>query len=236
MEACVAPSSKWIFLLAVIVASCASPAACALEPLATYFGFGDFLHPMQPVAALPYPKNFDQLCCCRKEQVHIFGVNGLVPMCTGNFNGLCRFFRDHGFANTYFDQLYTCHRIPDRIRAIRRHDPNARIVLIGFSLGCNSVRSIANELSEQGVQVDLMIYLVGDLIRNTPYSQPAGTDRIVNVRSRGLILLGGDLFFNGADLDFADNYLMSRRHILVPSRTETQELCMFEVLSLMCRR
>ena len=231
-----ASSSKWISLLAFIVTSCVPCSAHALEPLVTHFGIGDILHPMQMAPSLPYPWDFDRFGCCRKEQVHIFGVNGLNPLCSGNFNGLCRLFRQHGFVNTYFDQLYTCNSIPDRIRAIRWKNPDARIVLIGFSLGCNSVQSIANELDEQGIAIDLVIYLVGDLIRNTPFSQPDNTDRIVNVRARGLILLGGDLFFNGADLDRAYNHKLTCRHILVPSRSETQELCLFEVLDMMCRR
>jgi len=123
-----------------------------------------------------------------------------------------------------------------RIRAIRCQNPDARIVLIGFSLGCNSVRSIANELGEEGVCIDLLIYLVGDLIGNTPYSQPDNTGRIVNIRAKGLIFLGGDLFLKAPDLDTAYNHRLTCRHILAPSRSETQELCLFEVLNLMCRR
>lgn len=226
-------TTKSLMTLAVALISISH--VSAYEPLVTHFGLGDIVHPMENVPAFPVPRDFDKLCQCRKDHVHIFGVNGLNPLCTGNFNGLCQVIRRCGFENTSFDQLYTCDDIPCRIRDIRRRNPEARIVLIGFSLGCNSVRSMANELNAEGVPIDLMIYIVGDFIRNTPYSQPNNVQRLVNIRSRGLVLSGGDLFFNGADLDRARNHKMTERHIVVPSRRETQELCVEEILLMMCQ-
>src|SRR6185369_6844626 len=94
---------------------------------------------------------------------------------------------------------------------------------------------IANELAQENVKIDLMVYLVGDFIQNTADSQPPNVNRLVNVRAKGLVLSGGDFFFNGADLAQASNEKLTCRHILVPSRRETLDLCMEEVLALMCR-
>jgi hypothetical protein len=175
-----------------------------------------------------------QPCRCCKEHVYVFAVNGLNPMCSGNFSGLCCYLRKQGFENTYFGQLYSSHGFNDRIREIRAQDPQARIALIGFSYGANYVRHMVNFLAKDGTQVDLLIYLGGDTVLNTPYSYPCNVVRVLNVRARGLVLLGGDLFWNGADIDGARNCFVDCRHILIPSRRETLEVLMEELLTLAC--
>lgn len=200
------------------------------EPLATDFGIGHLIHPLEE----PDPRRYQPVCPehCRKDHVYIFAVNGLNPLCLGNFNGMCGYLREQGFEHTYFAQPYTAFWFPDEIREIRDRDPEAKIVLIGFSWGANSVRSMAHRLADDGIRVDLLIYLVGDTIWNTPYSRPPNVCRIVNVRGEGLILLGG--LCDGADLDGARNERIDCRHILAPSRRETLELMMEELLALAC--
>jgi hypothetical protein len=206
------------------------------EPLVTNFGLGHLVHPVEIPETLPVP-----ICCngppdpSAKEHVYIFGINGLNPMCLGNFNGLLCYFREQGFTHTYFGQPYTSFWFPSEIREIRRQDPQAKIVLIGFSSGANSVRAMANGLNNDGTPIDLLVYLVGDTIWDTPYSKPGNVRRIVNIRAQGLLLLGGDLLFNGADLEGARNYDLRCRHILAPSRPETVTLMMEELLALTCR-
>jgi hypothetical protein len=201
-----------------------------VEPLVTRFGVGTILHPLQEPNGVPAPSCDD----CRRDHVYIFGVNGWNPLCLGNFNGLCEYVRKQGFCHTYFGQLFTSHGFAGRIRQIRRCDPDARIVLIGFSGGSNYVKWIANALAQDCTRVDLLVYLAGDLIPNTPSSYPPNVCRVVNIRSKGLILTGGDLFFNGADIDGARNCQLRCRHILAPSRREALEVIMEELLALAC--
>lgn len=208
---------------------------CAFEPFFAKFGTGTYLHPIQRPDHIPLPDCYGAgPCRCCKEHVYIFGVNGLNPMCLGNFNGMLNYFRDEGFHNTYFGQLYTSHVFCAKIREIRRCDPHARIVLIGFSWGANYVRKMAHHLADEGCRIDLLIYLVGDLVGNCDESRPANVDRIVNVRGKGLVLLGGDLFFNGADIDGAINHNLGCRHILAPSRREALSLVMHELMIQAC--
>lgn len=205
------------------------------EPLVTNFGIGTILHPIQEPEHVPLPSCYNQgPCRCCKERVHIFAVNGLNPLCSGNFNGLCKYLREQGFEHTHFGQLYSCCWFSDEIRHLRQSDPDARIVLIGFSLGANSVKCIANRLNREGIKVDLLVYLVGDFVFNKPSSYPPNVERVLNVRAKGLVLTGGDLLCNGADIDGARNCKLECRHILVPSRRETLELMMEELLMLAC--
>lgn len=227
-----------IALFLLIALGCAnSSEARAIEPLvgSTGIGLGTILHPLQEPENMSIPKDFHLQCCCSKDRIHIFAVNGLNLLCTGNFNGLCAFLKKQGFVHTHFDQLYTCYDIADRVQGVRRKDPTARIVLIGFSLGCNSVRQVANSLRETTEPVDLLVYLGGDLIGDVQSSRPANVRRILNIRGRGLLLTGGDFTFNGADIEGARNAKLDYRHILLPSRRETLTLITEELLALMCR-
>jgi hypothetical protein len=228
-------SLRCLLALVILGVGPACTSSGRAQPLVTNFGLGTILHPIEKPQTISYPR-----CCqgqpfdCCKDHVYIFGVNGLNILCSGNFNGLLSYLRSEGFTNTHFAQLYGTSWIADEIRTIRRSDSQARIVLIGFSWGANSVRSIANDLNRDGTPVDLLVYLVGDLIRDTPESKPCNVRRIVNIRGHGLILLGGDLFFNGEDMDGSRNFTLKCRHILAPSRRETVELLLEELLALAC--
>ncbi len=212
-----------------------SPACHGIDPIVSRYGIGTLIHPVQEPEKAPLPNPYTgQECHYRKEHVYTFAVNGLNPLCLGNFNGLCGYLKDQGFTNTYFGQLYSCQNFAQRIREVRAADPEARIVLLGFSLGSNSVRTIANDLDTDGTKVDLLIYLVGDYVKNEPSSRPKNVARVVNVRAKGSAVTGGDYFFNGEDLDGARNHKLECRHILTPSRKETVEIVMSELLMVCC--
>jgi hypothetical protein len=220
---------RWLPVgLTLVAAGCATP--WRPEPLMTHVGIGHLFHPLDEPDHINYPPGCPQQC--HKEHVYTFAVNGLNPLCLGNFNGMCDYLREQGFEHTYFGQPYTAFWFPDKIHEIRQCDPDAKIVLIGFSWGANSVRSMAHQLAADGITVDLLIYLVGDTIWNTPYSHPPNVRRIVNIRGQGLVLLGG--LCDGADLDGARNERIQCRHIQAPSQRETLELVMEELLALAC--
>src|SRR5258707_407926 len=88
-----------------------------------------------------------------KEHVHIFAVNGSDPLCIAGFDGLCDRLREHGYVHTRFGRLCTSHRFAPEIRRLRAVDPCARVVVIGYSTGCNYARSIVNGLNRDGVGV-----------------------------------------------------------------------------------
>lgn len=217
--------------VALAGAGCATP--WRPEPLVSEFGIGHLIHPVEPPERIPCPPAVaNGTAVCQPERVHVFAINGLNPLCLGNFNGMCGYLRERGFVNTHFGQPYTCFWFPDEIREVRARDPRAKIVLVGFSWGANIARSMAHRLGDEGITVDLLVYLVGDTIWNTDYSHPPNVRRIVNVRGRGLVLLGG--LCDGAELDGARNEYIDCRHILAPSRPETIALMMEELLALAC--
>jgi hypothetical protein len=220
-----------IVTVAVVTFLVYSPACRGIDPIVSRYGIGTVFHPLQEPDKAPEPNPYPgQVVRYRKEHVYTFAINGLNPLCLGNFNGLCGYLKDQGFTNTYFGQLYSSYNFAKRAKEIRATDPEAKIVLLGFSLGSNYVKSIANELDADGTKVDLLIYLVGDYVKNEPSSRPKNVARVVNVRAKGSAITGGDYFFNGEDIEGARNQKLECRHILTPSRKETVEIVLSELL------
>jgi hypothetical protein len=157
----------------------------------------------------------------QKEHVHFFLINGFDPAYCANLNGVAAYFRDMGFANTHCYQFTTAWLARRQIEEIRGSDPQARIVLLGFSFGANFARNIANHLEHKGVYIDCLIYLGGDTIFNTQASRPGNVGQIVNITGHGLVLLGRDMFLKGDDIDGAVNMRLDARHYSLPCQTET---------------
>ena len=202
---------------------CLDLATCSARPP----GLG-FLHPLQTdIAWSPIPADASASSAC--QHTYVICVNGADPMNLGNFYCLSEFVRTHGFPHTYVGSMGSGSQFHHKIKEIRACDPAARIVLIGFSGGTYVVRRVANDLGCEGIEVDCLIYLGGDMIRNTPYSQPHNAKRILNITGHGFCLTGGNLFWNGADLDCAVNVRVPARHFLLPSRRETIQALMDEL-------
>jgi len=156
----------------------------------------------------------------KKDRVHFFLINGLDPCYAGNLNGVAAYFRSIGFVNTDSYQFPSTHKVRKQIEAIRCCDADARIVLLGYSLGANYARRVANDLQSDGIFIDCLIYLGGDTVFNTAKSKPGNVGEIVNITGHGMIFLGRNLYFKGDTIDGADNYRLNVRHITLPAQAE----------------
>jgi hypothetical protein len=156
-----------------------------------------------------------------KEHVYTFIVNGLDPLQLGNLNGMADHLRRLGFPQTHFEPLTGYRATRRHVREIRQSDPDAKIVLVGYSVGALVVRRLANDLEREGIAVDGLVYLGGDFIGNSQGSRPGNVARVVNIRGHGAFFSGYDLFFKGADIDDAVNLRLDSRHFLLPSRGQT---------------
>jgi hypothetical protein len=198
-----------------------SSANVELQPSA--WGLGTLIHPLnldevtlrQQAEAIPQEK---------KNRLHFFLINGFDPLYSGNLNGVAAYFRSIGFANTSCYQFPWTWRVRRQIETIRHSDPEAGIVLLGYSVGANFVRSLANQLQREGISIDCLIYLGGDTIFNTRSSRPDNVRQIVNITGHGLIFLGRDLYFKGDDIEGAVNHRVDVRHMLLPGQRDTINL------------
>ncbi len=167
-----------------------------------------------------------------RDRVHLFAINGMDPLYLGNLNGLCACMKQLGFRNVHCGQPGQTASFRDAICQIRQQDPQARIAVLGFSAGANRARQLANELNAKGVRIDLLVYVGGDTIDNTAASRPPNIGQLVNITGHGYLPRGGDLLFNGTDLDGAKNQRLNARHMLLPTRPETVETLATQMLAL----
>jgi hypothetical protein len=171
--------------------------ALAAFLLGTQPGCLTCLHPVTPPAK-------EQVClcgelprCCRNH-VYVFFVNGLDPLDCANLNGVRDYVQGLGFIKTYYGQLYHKSYFASEIRRLHQEDPDARFVLVGFSFGANQVRDLAHAVRPDGVTIDLLVYLGGNTLENTPEDRPENALRTLNVLASGCV-------WNGDTLDGAEN-------------------------------
>jgi hypothetical protein len=195
----------------------------SLQPQPSAPGLGSLIHPLK-LEKLTLHEQAQSIPQEKKDRVHFFLINGLDPLYSGNLNGVAAYFRSIGFANTSCHQFPSTWKVRRQIETIRRSDPEARIVLLGYSAGANFVRSLANNVQRDGIHIDCLIYVGGDTIFNSPSSRPQNVGQIVNITGHGMIFLGRDLYFKGDNIDGAVNHRVDARHILLPGQRDTINL------------
>jgi hypothetical protein len=140
-----------------------------------------------------------------RSRVHVVLIDGFDPAHMCHFDSIVAKLHSWGYKNDHYYQWRESDEAADRIRAIRAEEPQARIVLVGYSRGSITARNVANAVQGEGIQIDLLVYLGADLLKDSPRNCPGNALHIVNVRGWGYLPLAGGLV-HGADLAGAENY------------------------------
>ena len=176
-----------------------------------------FVHPIDP-ACPELTEPCRMLPKCARDHVHVLFVHGMDPVDCANLSGVRDYVQALGFQKTYYGQLYHVWQFKKLVRDIHQHDCDSRFVLVGFSFGANMVRTVAQAAGEDGIPIDLLIYLGGNTMKNTPKDQPENVERIVNILAQGCI-------WNGDTLDQAENVqIKGRWHFGSPSHPFTLQV------------
>ncbi|HVS34678.1 MAG TPA: hypothetical protein VMS17_03790 [Gemmataceae bacterium] len=185
------------------------------------------------VAPHPAPGPMTVTAASQRDHVYVYLLNGLDPLFFCQFNKMPDYVRSLGYEHVSMGQMIAKDRFLDDIRHVRASDPSARIVLLGFSTGANTVCAMSHTLQDEGCPVDLLIYLGGCYIYNNDSSRPENVKRIVNIRDSGLVTVSGGLL-RGEDLDGAENVKIPgvTLHIMTPINTVTQETLARELAAL----
>jgi hypothetical protein len=182
---------------------------------------------MQSHRFAPLPSEDAEPCqtlpqCCR-DHVYIFLVNGLDPFNKNDFAGLADYLRSLGFSSTHFGQFWHASSLCSQIRQIKQEDPEARLVVVGYSCGANVACRMTHAVQSDGIDVDLLVYLGADMMWNSQFQRPANALHILNVRAEGCYLNALGLY-NGCDLDGAENYFIKVSHGALPTNHEAVTL------------
>jgi hypothetical protein len=191
------------------------------RPAYSHIGLG-FLHPL-PASEPVICRQCRTLPPEAKDHVYVFLVNGLDPLYTANLNGLSAYLHALGFKQAETGQMTSTLSFRNRILHIRASDPQARIVLLGFSAGANCVRSLAHALRKDDVTIDLLIYLGGVTVFDGDYSRPENARRIVNINCA---------WARKGDISGARNEHLPVRHFGLPSCARTIEILTEELVAL----
>lgn len=121
---------------------------------------------------------------CSTDDLHVFIIHGWDPLDLAKLRGLKACCQSWGFSNTVLKQCYERKSICKEIAAIRACKPKARFALIGFSAGATVAREITHDLHHcQGIDVQLLIYLGGNLLGWHKENCPPYVERVIHVRS-----------------------------------------------------
>ena len=95
---------------------------------------------------------------CR-GQVHVIMMHGLTPSTASGLNTLRLKLGENGFAKIGMAELYSALWVKSEIECIRRHNPDARFVLVGYDFGGAAAISLARDLTATGVPVDALVLI-----------------------------------------------------------------------------
>jgi pimeloyl-ACP methyl ester carboxylesterase len=160
-----------------------------------------------------------------RDRVHVFFINGLDPLDKGNLVGLSDRVRELGFQNVAFGQMYDEPAMRREIVRVHAQDPGAKIVVVGFSFGANLARVLADQLQAENIPVELLVYLGGDTLTNSPEDRPANARQIVNITAEGCSWLFAGLIWKGEDIDGAENLRLEHvDHFHIPTNEQVLQM------------
>jgi hypothetical protein len=181
---------------------------------------GALLHPIsvrkQSIQQVSAP---EEAC----DHVHIFLMNGADPLNLGNMPGLRHYIQTLGFKHATYGQLYDIARFHREICRIHHEDPEARIVVVGFSLGANVTKSLADLLRREAIGIDLLVYLSSNHTVPFSHRRPENVDRFVD------ILTGTWALTEATDDNSQRHNLAGRGHLAAPSDPQALKILALEL-------
>ena len=189
-----------------------------------------FFHPLQ-VPGQPIRAECAAIPAADRDHVYIFFINGADPFYVGNLNGLCAYVKSLGFNQCEVGQMYATRSFYRKITRIKASDPEAKFVVFGYSLGANLAVMLTHWLKDDGINVDLLVYLGADMVYPGERARPDNAMRIMNIMGHGSIWFGGDLFIRDIDMDGAQNLHLDAGHFSLPSQAETITTLVQEIVS-----
>jgi hypothetical protein len=108
--------------------------------------------------ALTHGADCDIPTPCR-NQVYVFMIHGLTPSTDCGLNALRTKLGENGFAKVAVGESFSGLSIECEIKDIRKCDPDAKFVLLGYDLGGAAAACIASDLCRKGMPVEAVVLL-----------------------------------------------------------------------------
>jgi hypothetical protein len=152
--------------------------------LAGSSGCLSFLNPVDPPPP-PVAQTCRSLPRSARDHVYIFFINGLDPVDLGNLTGLRDYVQALGFCRTYYYQCYHGSQIRKEMCRVHAEDPDARFAVVGFSLGHNVGRGLAQTAEADGIRIDLLVCVSSNNLVDFSHERPENVDRYIDLMVHG---------------------------------------------------
>jgi hypothetical protein len=141
--------------------------------------------------------------CSNLSHVYIYFIHGLDPCDYANLRGVEQICHDLGYCNTVYTTMTQSDEVISHVECTKARDPQARIVIYGYSAGADIARRVTNKLHDRdGIDVDLLFYVSGIILIDTKSARPEYVGKIIHILDGGKII-------PGMKLSGADNYRFS---------------------------
>jgi pimeloyl-ACP methyl ester carboxylesterase len=153
-------------------------------------------------------------------------VNGItiLPHIYGSLNGISDYIEELGLKRPRVATHYWRWCFQKEMRRIYQRDPEARFVLIGYSMGGGVVQEIARTMAAEGIPIALVVFIDAHGICSDLDHRPGNVVRTVNINSQSPIL-------HGRVLADAENYQVNTfRHLAAPKNVECLETLARELI------
>jgi len=150
--------------------------------------------PLLPLASPPSDlrERCEALPAGCRERLHIYMINGftILPHMCGSMNAMAPYVEDLGFGKPKIACHYWRWSYQNDIRRIHSMDPQARFVLVGYSMGASVVYSMAQSLEKDGVFIDLIVLIDGHSLIHDFKETPSNVGRVVSINATAWALAG----------------------------------------------
>lgn len=135
--------------------------------------------------ALELPPECVQACrelpCCSRGRVFVFLVDGFDPLDSCGVNCVRRSLIGLGFIKVYDGHFYHAGWFADEMRRLHAEEPDAHFVVVGFSTGADTARSLAESVAGDGITVDLLAVVDGPLWTAAIPDKPENVVRVIHL-------------------------------------------------------
>lgn len=122
-----------------------------------------------------------ELPCCSRGRVFVFLIDGFDPLDGCGVSCVRRSLIDLGFIKVYDGHFYHSNWFADEMRRIHAEEPDAHFVVVGFSTGAETARSLAECVAADDITVDLLAVVDGPLWTAAIPEKPENVVRVVHL-------------------------------------------------------
>jgi hypothetical protein len=129
----------------------------------------------------------DVPCACRGK-VYVFLLSGFDPLDLDHVSDFRAALIRAGFTKVYNGQFYHDRFFAKEMRRLSTEQPDAKFVLVGFSLGAEAAVSLAKSVGEHRIPVALLASVDPYWWSSAPTNKPDNVEQVMHVHGERLLI------------------------------------------------